>query len=79
MAEPTSQNAWLTREPSKAIKLLLERDTKPDLARLRDGFTPLHIVANNGNDSAVHEILRVEFVNATDDIARQKSRTAAGH
>ncbi|KAL6696427.1 ankyrin repeat-containing domain protein [Trichoderma pleuroticola] len=50
------------------IQILLENDASPDLACLRDGSTPLHLAAKGGHEAAVRELVRVAFVNATDDL-----------
>ncbi|PWY71352.1 ankyrin [Aspergillus eucalypticola CBS 122712] len=39
----------------------------PDVARLRDGSSPLHLAAEGGHVRAVEELLKVAFVNGCDD------------
>ncbi|KAL7809400.1 ankyrin repeat-containing domain protein [Trichoderma aethiopicum] len=52
------------------IQLLLQNDANPDLACLRDGSTALHLAAKGGHEGAVGELVRVAFINATDDLGR---------
>ncbi|KAG8670965.1 hypothetical protein FPOAC2_04221 [Fusarium poae] len=59
---------------TKVIEELLNpRGTKganPDLARLSDGSTPLHLAAEKGHNDAVRALANVAFFNATDDIGQ---------
>ncbi|RGP69897.1 ankyrin repeat-containing [Fusarium longipes] len=59
---------------AKVIEQLLNpkgtKGTNPDLARLSDGSTPLHLAAEKGHDDAVRALANVTFFNAVDDLGR---------
>jgi ankyrin repeat protein len=42
----------------------------PDLPRLRDGSTPLHLSAQGGHDNAVRALANVAFLNSIDDLGQ---------
>jgi ankyrin repeat protein len=47
----------------ETVELLLKNNTNPDLARLRDRSTLLHLAAAGGYEAAVRALVRVAFVN----------------
>lgn len=49
------------------VELLQQNKTNPDLARLRDGSTPLHLAAKGGHGDAARALVRTAFINALDD------------
>lgn len=54
----------------RMVELLLQYGANPDLARRRDGFTPLHLASKGGHVTAVRVLLDVSFINAADDMGR---------
>ncbi|KUI70689.1 Serine/threonine-protein phosphatase 6 regulatory ankyrin repeat subunit B [Cytospora mali] len=52
------------------VELLLRNDANPDLARLCDGSTPLHLAAGAGHEAAARALVRTTFINARDDLGR---------
>ncbi|GKZ33149.1 hypothetical protein AbraIFM66950_002933 [Aspergillus brasiliensis] len=61
------------------IRVLLEKGATPDVARLRDGSSPLHLAAEGGHVRAVEELLKVAFVNGRDDHGRTPLHRAASN
>ncbi|KIX08084.1 uncharacterized protein Z518_02739 [Rhinocladiella mackenziei CBS 650.93] len=63
------------------VDLLLEEGANPDLASLRDGYTPLHLAAEKGHTETVKSLIRLAFFNVIDDLGRTPLHLAAekGH
>ncbi|KAI1418784.1 ankyrin repeat-containing domain protein [Xylaria sp. FL1777] len=52
------------------IALLLQEGANTSTARMKDGATLLHLAAENGHSDVVRQLVRVTFINVTDDMGQ---------
>ncbi|GAW23062.1 hypothetical protein ANO14919_126120 [Xylariales sp. No.14919] len=61
------------------ITLLLQAGANPSTSRMTDGATPLHLAAENGHSGVVRQLVRVTFINVTDDMRQTPLHRACLH